>query len=434
MNADDGVRSSAVSVELGSGTTFWPGGAQALPAGGRLQVLVRVHGYPIGTFSADAALHGELVELAREFASANLRQELLEHLSGDGTIGGEDLVQLASTLPCRRPLDAHGGPQPFVTVTLPTIGNVASTVETVRRILESSHSNLEVVVVENARRAGGLEEALRVEFPGRPVRYFHEPQPGVSFARNRGAREAHGEIVVFTDDDVIPDPTWIPAVVRTFADHADAACVTGAILPFATETPAQAWLEQYGGYNKGFREQVFDRGENARKTPLYPFDAGQFGSGANMSIRRTALREIGPFAMELGGGTPAWSGEDLEMLGRVVIKGLQLVYQPAALVWHQHPADYGILRKKMYRYGSGLSATVTRWCIRDPSIALAIAVRLPAGARHVFGAGSRKNRGTQSDFPKDLTRRERLGVVVGPVLYVVSVFVMRRRAARRPLV
>jgi hypothetical protein len=85
----------------------------------------------------------------------------------------------------------------------------------------------------------------------------------------------------------------------------------------------------------------------------------------------------------------------------------------------------------MYRYGAGLSATVTRWCIRDPATAVAIALRLPAGVRHVFGPGSRKNRGKRNDFPKDLTRRERLGIAAGPVLYVVSVLVMRRRSARR---
>jgi GT2 family glycosyltransferase len=423
------VRRSAVSVDIATGDVFRPGRGP-LPPDAALQVLIRIHGHPIGAVVLDHDPGQDLLGAARAAAWAELRDEVVRHLRADGV--GPDVAPdaLAGDVPCHEPLGDLDGP--LVTVALATVGNDAGCLRTVRQVLDSPYRHVEVVVVDNGRTAGGLAALLRAEFDPARVRYVHEPRTGLSFARNRGAQEARGEIVVFTDDDVVPDPTWLPAVVRTFARHPQAGCVTGAILPVATETPAQIWLEEYGGYSKGFREEVFDLGDHARDTPLYPYDSGRFGSGANIALRRNDLHLIGPFAIDLGAGTPAHGGEDLDLLRRVVSSGLQLVYQPAALLWHEHPRSYAVLRKKMYRYGVGLSATVAKWCLEDPGTALAIARRLPAGVQHVFGAGSRKNRAKTSAFPKELTRLERIGIAVGPVLYLRSRLVTRARASRLP--
>jgi GT2 family glycosyltransferase len=418
------VRRSALSVDIADGDVFRPAPAPS-PPDVELQVLIRVHGHPIGSCTLDHDPGAELLATVRAYAWAELRDEVVRHLLADGLGPDVGVEALDGDLPCHEPLRDLGGP--LVTVALATVGNDEGCVRTVRHVLAGPYRDTEVLVVDNARAPGGLEARLRREFGSGRVRYVHEPRTGLSFARNRGAQEARGEIVVFTDDDVVPDPTWLPAVVQTFARYPGAGCVTGAILPIATETPAQVWLEQYGGYHKGFHEAVFDLREHARDTPLYPYDSGQFGSGANIALRRNDLHLIGPFATDLGAGTPAHGGEDLDLLRRVVSSGLQLVYQPAALLWHDHPRSYATLRKKMFRYGVGLSATVTRWCLEDPRTAVAIARRLPAGFRHVFGAGSRKNRNKTSAFPKELTRLERAGIAAGPFLYVRSRIVTRAR-------
>ena len=44
------------------------------------------------------------------------------------------------------------------------------------------------------------------------------------------------------------------------------------------ETPAQIWIEQYGGFHKGFEPRLYDLQEHRVTHPLYPYTAGTFGS------------------------------------------------------------------------------------------------------------------------------------------------------------
>src|SRR5947207_1645838 len=50
------------------------------------------------------------------------------------------------------------------------------------------------------------------------VRYVIEPVPGLSRARNRGARSCETEIVAFIDDDAVPEPDWLTKLISEFED------------------------------------------------------------------------------------------------------------------------------------------------------------------------------------------------------------------------
>jgi GT2 family glycosyltransferase len=294
-------------------------------------------------------------------------------------------------------------------------------------VLAGSWSPLEVVVVDNDADPAPFDAAFTAAFAGEPrVRWVHEPRQGLSFARNAGLAAAEGSYVVFTDDDVLVDEHWVARLVDAFDAADDVACVTGAILPAEQETQAQLWLEEYGGFHKGFRREVFNLTTHRRDTRLYPYDSGQFGSGANMAFRTATLRELGGFAVDLGAGTPAHGGEDLDVLRRVVTAGHTIVYEPAAVMWHRHRQSMEALRRQMFRYGVGLSATVTKWLFDDVRVATAVLRRLLPGMLHVLSPASRKNEGKSAAFPPVLTRLERLGLLCGPVAYLRS----RRRTRR----
>src|SRR3989440_421010 len=118
------------------------------------------------------------------------------------------------------------------------------------------------------------------------VRYLPEPQRGLSRARNAALAAARGKIIAFVDDDVVVDPGWLRSIVRGFRAIPGVACVTGMVLPAELETRPQIWFEEFGGFNKGYEQRVFDLEDHAPADPLYPFSAGRFGSRARLCLDR----------------------------------------------------------------------------------------------------------------------------------------------------
>jgi GT2 family glycosyltransferase len=394
----------------------------------RARVLVTWLGDPVGMVEVEAGDDDLPAEVA-EAAWLELRTELTALVQRHGrpapATPADLVVPAAEAQRLTRALPPE--PRPMVTVSIASFRNVGPTIACVRRVLAGRWTPLEVVVTDNDRDPTPLSTALSDAFADdERVRWVHEPRQGLSFARNAGLAAARGEYVVFTDDDVLVDPHWVERLVAGFAVADGVACVTGAILPAEHETQAQVWLEEYGGFHKGFTQQVFDLDGHRRDTPLYPYDSGQFGSGANMAFRTSTLRTMGGFAVDLGAGTPAHGGEDLDVLRRVISAGHTIVYEPAALMWHHHRRSLKALRRQMYRYGVGLSATVTRWVLEDRQVAADVLRRLPRGVAHIASSGSRKNQSKSATFPTSLTARELLGIAIGPVAYLRS----RRRIRR----
>ena len=141
---------------------------------------------------------------------------------------------------------------PMVSVVVPSAGRADTVIRCARSILATGYANLEILLVDN--RPGTANSVPLKEFveSDARLRYVEEPVVGASNARNRGAAEASGEIIAFTDDDAVVDAHWLTAIVAEFADP-DVDCVTGLVLPLALDTPAQQWFENWGGFGKGLR-------------------------------------------------------------------------------------------------------------------------------------------------------------------------------------
>jgi O-antigen biosynthesis protein len=297
-------------------------------------------------------------------------------------------------------------------------------------IIACESGPFEIVVVENRPAGSTVRDAIVSAFPGdERVRFVAEPIPGLSLARNAGLRASRGEIVAFTDDDIVVDRHWGASVRDAFYRCPEASCVTGPILPAELETPSQMLMERFATLGKGFTRRFYTLDRPAEpEQPLFPYTAGYFGSGGNAAFRRDALIALGGFDPALGAGTPARGGEDLDMFIRVLLAGRGLLYEPGAVVWHPHPDTMELLSSEIFGYGVGLGAMLTRQVVAGPQ-RLRLIGKIPQGLHYLASSSSRKNANKGSGYPSRLDRLEQMGLALGPAAYASSRWRARRNGA-----
>ncbi len=196
----------------------------------------------------------------------------------------------------------------------------------------------EVLVVDNNSKdqTRDIIEQFCGRFPGR-FRYVLEPQQGLCYARNAGIRESRGEILVFMDDDVTVEPTWLENLTGTLRSR-EWAGAGGRILP---EWPGSVpqWLPRDGQHALA-PLVVFDLGENPGELDEAPF-------GANMAFRKEMFEKYGGFRTDLDRvGSNLMSGGDTEFGSRLLAGGERLRYEPSALV--HHPVTKDRMQKRYF--------------------------------------------------------------------------------------
>jgi hypothetical protein len=138
------------------------------------------------------------------------------------------------------------------------------------------------------------------------------------------------------------------------------------------------------------------------------------------------LKEVGGFNEALGAGTPSGGGEDLNMFMRIILAGHCLVYEPSAVVSHVHRADLAELSRQMRAYGSGCTAALTAITLADARARRELPTKVISGVARMLklSSGVRDN----PTVPSGLIRREAVGFLVGPWLYLKG----RRNLRRLP--
>ena len=205
---------------------------------------------------------------------------------------------------------------------------------------QETSSRFEVVVVDNGSE-DGTADVIRGWAERDPrIRGVLEPAVGLSRAKNAGIEEARGELVLFTDDDVILDSAWIEAYVSFFARrrHEPRTLVGGPVLPLPHDLSAwPSWLDDAArvdlpGIFHGSEERALGR-----------FD---YLWGANMAARGELFAELGGFDEGLGRSDDVrGTFEDVELNERVAEAGGECRYLPAAVVHHR--VDAGATRPRM---------------------------------------------------------------------------------------
>ena len=209
------------------------------------------------------------------------------------------------------------------------------------------------------------------------IHYTCEPDTGLSRARNHGLARAQFDLVCFTDDDTRVDPGWPSAVAAGFAADPETVCVTGLVASSSLNTGSERYFDSRYSWGEAFEPRRYDLIAHRHSSPLYPYSAGVFGTGANLAVRRSAVTGLGGFDPILGAGGPGRGGEDLDMFLRIILAGDRICYLPSSLVWHQHRSDMEALGEQIYSYGHGLGAYLAKHLISGgmPVVLLARGLR-----------------------------------------------------------
>lgn len=399
-------------TELELSTAEPDAAAEAGPAGAANRVLVRLHHVPIGFVTLDGPAQAPGALLAT--ALVQLREQVDRHLAADGLHPSSshetfDLMRL----PCPRPrLDDH------VTVVIGTRNRPQHVRDCLGRLLELDYANIDVVVVDNAPDSEATRDAFVAAVgDDERFRYIRLAQPGVSRARNAGIDAARGPLVAFVDDDVRVDTFWLQGLVRAFHRVPSAVCVTGLVATRAIAGPEQRYFDSRVSWASNLEPRTF---HPTSEDPLHPWAAGRFGAGANMAFRLDAVRALHGFDENLGPGTPAKGGEDIDLFVRALRAGGDLVYDPGALAWHLHRSESADLEKQLFGYGVGLTAYLAKHAL-DPAVAWEMARKLPPAVRHVLQVTrAPQRRGVVGPLARRYRRIELAGMVVGPLYYLRS--------------
>ena len=238
---------------------------------------------------------------------------------------------------------------PTVTVVVPTHARpvqIEACLDGLSR-LDPVPGGFEIVIVDDGSPRS-IETLIAAWRDRLPIRLIVRARGGPAKARNDGAEMARGRYLAFIDDDCIPLPGWLSALVRELERRPDfllGGPVSNGLPdnPYATATQSITTYAQHYYRSKGGNEPFFTTN--------------------NLAVSKERFHHVGGFNTSIRSGT----GEDREFCDRWLSYNFPMANVPDAEVIHSHPLTLRRFLRQHFNYGRGILAVRLIRRRREPS-------------------------------------------------------------------
>lgn len=221
----------------------------------------------------------------------------------------------------RFPIDA-----PSASVIIPTFNGATRIGACLDALLQQAAGRIIEILVVND---GSTDNTVEVVGRYSGVRCITQGNAGPAAARNRGAAEARGPIILFTDDDCVPMADWMNAMLAPFQDSE----VVGTKGIYRTRQKSLAARFVQIEYEDRYR--IMAR-----------HDSIDFIDTYSAAFRRDRFIEMTGYDTSF----PVACAEDIELSYRMSACGWKMKFVPGAIVYHTHPATLSSYLKKKYKF------------------------------------------------------------------------------------
>lgn len=223
--------------------------------------------------------------------------------------------------------------------------------ETIHSLLQQSYPQIEVVVVCDGQDPA--TRALADEFTQQPnVRWiFHCENKGLPAARNRGAREATCDIVLFLDDDVVAETSLVSThMAHHLVGSGFRRVAVHSLVAEDRRTPLNSFVDRalHRAWQLNLDSMAIALGARGVESVSDSFQQCVF-FGLNSSTRRDLFLELGGFNDHFRA-----SDEEMELGSRMYLGGIEFVFEPRMLLTHKNSSNLQLYFRKSWRASGGL--------------------------------------------------------------------------------
>jgi len=233
---------------------------------------------------------------------------------------------------------------PFVSVIIPTYNRAALLRATIDSFLAQNYpaDRFEIIVSNN--NSNDATADVLASYVDPRVRSIFEERQGVHYARNSAAKLARGEILYFTDDDMIADPSLLDELMRVMTAHPSVATATGKIVAQFDEEPP-VWVRRH------LINGLLSVTDATRPDELIVSEHDFGVYSCHQAVRRETFFRAGGFNPENTAGVWIGDGETGINL-KIASMGERFAYVPSSVIHHRIPPGRTTLSYLIARLGN----------------------------------------------------------------------------------